>query len=109
MTREMHNDLVYRCANQHSEPCGDQRKVNNRAGNRCGMGVRLMRNAVRASKPCQTGICKHSPHLELTRFSGHLIVTKQGVQEAQIEESQAALSSCISPTNCRARCRRQAA
>jgi MAPEG family len=35
----MHNDLVYRCAKQHSEPGGDQREVNNRAGNQ--RGVRL--------------------------------------------------------------------
>jgi hypothetical protein len=41
----------------------------------------------------------HKSILELTRFHGHLIVTKQGVQDAQAEESQAALSGCISPTN----------
>ena len=47
--------------------------------------------------------------LELTRFGGHLIVTKQGVQDAQTKESQTALSGCISPTNGRAGCRWQAA
>jgi hypothetical protein len=37
--------------------------------------------------------------LELTRFGGHLIVTKQGVQNVQSKESQAAVSIRVSPAD----------
>jgi Putative transposase len=35
--RKAGNDLVYRCAKQHSEPGGDRREVNKRAGNQRGV------------------------------------------------------------------------
>jgi cell filamentation protein len=37
--------------------------------------------------------------LELTRFDGHLIVMKQGVQDAKKSQPQAAISGAISPAN----------